>query len=79
MTYEQAQLYIKLFILQHYDENIKDIFPDIRFSAKVSELECDFEGDWFVRGNAYVFVASRNGLEIYPYIVTGKQIGRAHV
>lgn len=49
MTFEQAQLYIKLFILQHYDKNIEDIIPNVLRHGKVSDIVKIDTGDWGIR------------------------------
>lgn len=63
MTYEQAQLYIKIFILQHYDEYIEDIISNVSFKGEVFNLVCDKDGDWKFGFGEYVFWASKKLVE----------------
>lgn len=64
MTFEQAQLYIKMFILQHYDKNLKDVIPNARSDVKISSLSCRFNGNWEVCGeNGVVFWADKNEIK----------------
>lgn len=56
MTFEQAQLLIKLFILQHYDEDIEYVIPNVKYHGKVSNLVNDGTGDWFFNGFGFAFI-----------------------
>lgn len=59
MTYEEAQAKIKKFIELHKDKNIRDVIPNAKHDGKVSDLVNDGSGDWHIRGDGYLFWASR--------------------
>ena len=61
MTFEQAQIYIRLFILQHYDENIEDVIPDVNCKGKASDMYVDEDGDW-ENDESYIFWARRGSV-----------------
>lgn len=46
MTFEQAQLYIRIFILQHYDKKLCDVVPSSYHGVKVNSLFPRIDGNW---------------------------------
>lgn len=60
MTFDQAQLYIKIFIFQHYDKNIEDVIPQCAGRGKVSDLYTAGNGVWNSQNNRTVFWASKD-------------------
>lgn len=79
MTYEQAQIYIKIFILQHYDKNIEDVIPDVYHHGKVCDLYGYDDGDWVVANSSsgYIFWANRKRIEAHGNI--SLRVTRTHM
>lgn len=69
MTFEQAQLLIRIFILQHYDENVEDVIQNVKHKGKVSDLRLDFDGDWIFDFAAIVFFSNVHSLHSTGKIV----------
>lgn len=56
MTFEQAQLYIKLFIMQHYDERVCDVLPNLGNCRNlVGEIEPGVDGWYWLHNFGYIF------------------------